>query len=275
MTAAPTLTIVIVSYNARSDLERCLRGLTEHAAHTPHQIVVVDNASSDGTPTMVRSLFPGVAVIEHTENLGFAVATNHGIRSTSSDLVLLLNGDTVVPAGAIDHLVNVLRANPGVTIVGPRLVDQEGVAELSTGAMIGPLTELGQKIVGVLHRRGFPPVRRYVERLSRLERRPDWVSGACLMMRRAEAERAGLLDERYFLYNEDVDLCAAVRRAGGGVVFTPQVTVVHRRGRSAATAPSASAAAYRRSQIAFYRKHHPRWVPVLEAFLRLTGRHPS
>lgn len=275
MTPDPDVTIVIVSFNARRDVERCLRGLTEHPARTSHRIVVVDNASTDGTPETVGRLFPDVTVIQQVENLGFAAATNRGFRATSSEFVLLLNGDTVVPAGAIDHLVDVLRASPDVAVVGPRLVDEDGVAELSTGAMIGPCSELRQKIIGHLHRRGVRPVRRYVERQSRLERQPDWVSGACLMTRRLAAERAGLLDERYFLYNEDVDFCAAVRRQGGQVRFTPEVSVVHGRGRSTATAPAASAAAYRRSQIAFYRKHHPRWVPVIEMYLRLTGRHPS
>jgi GT2 family glycosyltransferase len=100
---------------------------------------------------------------------------------------------------------------------------------------------------------------------------PDWVSGACLLVRRAAAEAVGLLDERYFMYAEDVDFCAAIRVHGGRIRFTPDVTIVHRRGRSAAFARDATSAAYRRSQIAFYEKHHPLCVPFLRMYLRLRG----
>ena len=105
--------------------------------------------------------------------------------------------------------------------------------------------------------RGDPAVRRQVEAMTRQEQWPDWVSGACLLVRRADAEAVGLLDERYFMYTEDVDFCAALRARGRRVLFTPAVEVVHLRGRSAATAPAATRAAYRRSHLAFYQKHHP------------------
>jgi GT2 family glycosyltransferase len=97
------------------------------------------------------------------------------------------------------------------------------------------------------------------------------VSGACLLVRRAEAEAVGLLDERYFMYAEDVDFCASVRARGGRIRFSPAITVTHTRGASAAAAPAATTAAYRRSQLAFYEKHHPRWVPLLRGYLRLRG----
>ena len=100
----------------------------------------------------------------------------------------------------------------------------------------------------------------------------DWVSGACLLVRRADAEAAGLLDERYFLYTEDVDFCAAIRARGRTRPVHAGGEITHLRGRSRATAPAAMNAAYRRSQLAFYEKHHPRWAPLLRAYLRLQGR---
>jgi GT2 family glycosyltransferase len=103
----------------------------------------------------------------------------------------------------------------------------------------------------------------------------DWVSGACLLVRRADAEAVGLLDERYFLYTEDVDFCAAIRARGRRILFTPAAQIVHLRGRSRQTAPGPSEKAYRRSQIAFYEKHHPRWAPWLRLYLRLKGRLPD
>ena len=102
----------------------------------------------------------------------------------------------------------------------------------------------------------------------------DWVSGAVLLVYRADAEAAGLLDERYFLYTEDVDFCAAIRARGRRVLFTPEATVTHLRGRSRATVPGAMNAAYRRSHLAFYEKHHPYWAPLLRIYLRLKGQLP-
>jgi GT2 family glycosyltransferase len=97
------------------------------------------------------------------------------------------------------------------------------------------------------------------------------VSGACLLVRRADAEAAGLLDERFFMYAEDVDFCAAIRAGNRRICFTPDVTVVHLRGQSARTARAATDTAYRQSQIAFYEKHHPRWAPILRLYLRIRG----
>ena len=129
--------------------------------------------------------------------------------------------------------------------------------------MMSPLGELRQKTLTAL-----PASRRladggWIDRATSREQYVDWVSGACLLVRRHAAEQAGLLDERYFLYAEDVDFCAAIRAQGHRVLFTPAAEIVHVRGRSRATAPAAANEAYRRSHLAFYEKHHPRWAPVL------------
>lgn len=268
------LTIVIVNFNAREHLENCLASLAAAPPSTPHEIVVVDNASTDGSVAAVRAGWPSVAVLEQRENRGFAAANNAGIRATASELVLLLNNDTIVPPGAIDALVKRLETADDAAVAGPRLVDGSGRPELSFGPMISPFGELRQKVVMALQRRGVPPVTSWVERATRRERYVDWVSGACLLVRRSAAEEAGLLDERYFLYTEDVDFCAAIRARGHRILFTPVAEVVHLRGQSRATAPAASGAAYRRSQLAFYEKHHPRWAPALRLYLRLKGQLP-
>jgi N-acetylglucosaminyl-diphospho-decaprenol L-rhamnosyltransferase len=264
----PRLAIVIVNFNGGAHLERCLRSLHDHPPATKAEIVVVDNASTDGSADGV-SRWPDVRLLRLAENIGFSAGTNAGIRETRTELLLLLNNDTVVPKGAIDRLVQRLDADPAAAIVGPRLVDAAGRTERSFGPMISPLGELRQKLITRLHDRGFRPMSAWVERSARRERYVDWVSGACLLARRFVADKVGLLDERYFLYTEDVDFCASVRAAGWKVLFTPAADVVHLRGRSRATAASASARAYRRSQLAFYEKHHPRWAPVLRAYLRL------
>ena len=268
----PRLSVIIVTYNSRPDIDACLESLTRTPPAVDHEIVVVDNASTDGTASAVRERWPAARVIDAGSNLGFAAANNLGIRQTFGELVLLLNPDTVARPGAIDRLVELLDVRPDVAVVGPRLVDADGRAELSFGAMISPLAELRQKILVAGNDRQTPFISGYVDRLTRHERQTDWVSGACLMVRRSDAEAVGLMDERYVMYTEDVDFCAAIRARGRTVLFTPAAEVVHLRGRSASTAPNSTEAAYRRSQLAFYQKHHPGWVPVLRAYLKLRGR---
>ena len=269
------LSIVIVTYNSIEHIHACLEALARHPPRVDHDVVVVDNASPDGTAAAVRQGWPAIRVIDAGANVGFARGSNIGIRQTAGALVLLLNPDATVRPGAIDAMVALLEAAPDAAVVGPRLVDARGRPELSFGAMIGPVAELRQKALVRGRERGLPFVRGYVDRLTRRPREVDWVSGACLMVRRADAEAVGLLDERYFIYAEDVDFCAAIRARGRKVRFAPAAEVVHARGRSVASVPAATEAAYRRSQLAFYAKHHPGWVPLLRAYLKLRGRLPD
>jgi GT2 family glycosyltransferase len=266
----PDLSIIIVSFNARADLERCLESLHSPAPSLSHEIVVVDNQSSDGSALAARR-WTDVRVIETGANLGFARASNIGIRGTTGAAVLLLNSDTLVPPGAIDQLVTALNRRADVAVVGPRLVDGEGRAELSFGRMIGPLNELRQKLLVRGQAHGWTWPSRFVNDTTRREQSTDWVSGACLLVRRGDAEAVGLLDERYFMYTEDVDFCAAIRARGRQVLFFPDVEIVHLGGRSAGSARAATNRAYRRSQVSFYEKHHPAWAPLLKLYLRVRG----
>lgn len=271
----PELAIVIVGYNARDELERCLASIDAAPPAVACEILLVDNASTDGGPDLVARRWPGVRLLRQTRNLGFGAANNVGIRATAAELVLLLNSDTIVPPGAIDRLVARLRASPDVAVAGPRLVDARGEPELSFGPMIGPWNELRQKTLGALVARRVPPGPAWLRRRTATEHRPDWVSAACLLVRRADAIDAGLFDERYFMYTEDVDFCAAIRGLGRQVLFTPAAEIVHLGGRSRASAPEATERAYRASQLAFYAKHHPGWLPWLRAYLRLRGKLPG
>ena len=264
------LTIVVVSFNARDDLARCLDSLRAAPPAIAHEIVVVDNASTDGSADMA-SACAGVRLIALPTNVGFAAANNAAIRASRGELILLLNSDTVVPPGAIDGLVAALRSEVDVAAAGPRLVDGEGRPELSFGDMVSPLAEWRQKRLLAAAARGTARAQAIIDGRTRARRYPDWVSGACLLVRRADAEAVGLLDERYFKYLEDVDFCAALRARGRRILFVPEVTVTHLRGRSRRAAPTATASAYRDSQRAFYAKHHPRWAPVLHAYLRVKG----
>jgi GT2 family glycosyltransferase len=252
------LSIIIVSFNARADLEHCLESLHAAPPVHPHEILLVDNDSHDGSADAARR-WPGVVVIENAANVGFAAANNVGIRASRGDLLLLLNSDTIVPPAAIDRLIARLTADPDVAAAGPRLVDAHGRAELSFGRMLSPLNEWRQQRLARS---------RAVEVVTRRTRYADWVSGACLLVRRADAEAVGLLDERFFMYTEDVDFCASLRARGRKILFAADVEVVHLRGRSKISAPEATDRAYRRSHVAFYEKHHPMWAPLLKLYLR-------
>ena len=264
------LSIVIVSFNAAKDLANCLASLKAAPPATPHEVVVVDNASSDDSVAVARAV-PGVTVIPLDRNAGFAAANNVGISATEGELVLLLNSDTLVPAGAIDALVARLRRDPRIGVAGPRLVDGEGRPELSFGKMMGLAVEWRRKRLMRAIEHDIGDTRDWLRNETSREHVVDWVSGACLLVRRRDAVAAGLLDERFFLYTEDVDFCASIRKLGRKVLFTPVATITHLRGRSRASQPEASRQLYRRSHLAFYEKHHPRLAPLLKLYLRAKG----
>jgi GT2 family glycosyltransferase len=266
-----TLSIVIVSFNARADLERCLGSLHESPPTVDHEIIVVDNASTDGSAA-AAARWPRVRLVPLERNVGFAAGNNAGIRASRGTNLLFLNSDTIVPARAIDRLVRELDNHPEAAVVGPRLVDTHGRPELSFGRMMSPWNELRQKRLTVGLARGDAAIVRQVDAMTRVEQWPDWVSGACLLVRRADAEAVGLLDERYFMYTEDIDFCAAIRRRRRRILFTPRVEITHLRGRSAASALAATRQAYERSRMAFYEKHHPGWVPLLRLYLWARGK---
>jgi GT2 family glycosyltransferase len=267
----PALAVVIVSYNVREELDACLRSIADQPTVCPTEICIVDNGSSDGTPQMVRAIWPQLRLIEPGENIGFARANNVGIRATASDLVLLLNPDTIVGQDTLATLVDRLTADPAVAAAGPRLVDQDGAAELSFGWTLGPFGELRQKALLALYHRRFSLAVQWVDRWTRQAGPRQWLSGACLLVRRQDLFAAGLFDERYFMYTEDVDLCVSLRALGKTILFVPEAQVVHLRGRSAGRNPRTELLR-RQSQVAYYAKHHPAWTPVLKAYLRATGR---
>lgn len=268
---APGVDIVIVTYNARLDVIDCLTSLHAHPPTRPWRAIVVDNASQDGAADEVAHRWPAVHLVRQAANTGFARANTVGIAAGTAPLVLLLNSDTVVPPGQLDALCGVMDSDPTVGAAGPALVDGEGRPELSFGPMMGPWGEARQKLAGWMLIGAPAWMRaRAAARLAR-PRRVDWVSGACLLTRRAVLEDVGGLDPRYFMYAEDVDLCAAIRRTGRHVRYSPEALIVHRRGRSRASAPTATTQHYRRSQLAFYEKHHPRWAWLLRLYLRARG----
>jgi GT2 family glycosyltransferase len=265
--STPAVSVVIVSYNTREDLLRCLACLRDHV-RAPHEVTVVDNASSDGSVEAVKALFPAVAVVASADNLGFSRANNLGLRQTRAPYVLILNSDAEVRPGAVEALVALLNARPEVGIAGPRTVGSDGTAQVSFGPALTPLAEWRQRrlVRGVRHRE--PEALRRAEALTRREQEPAWVSASCLLARRDALEAVGGFDEGFFLYEEDVDLCVRVRRAGWRIVFTPAAEVVHHLGRSMEHSAERSRLEYHRSHLRYYAKHNgPATTALLRAFL--------
>lgn len=266
-----SLAIIIVTYNSATEIGGCLDSLVGHTGPFPTAVTVVDNASSDGTASIVRERWPSVQVIESPTNVGFSRANNIGIRATRGDYVLLLNPDTVAPPAAIQTLVRGLAAHPDAAIAGARLLSERGFPELSWGDPIGPWNEFKRKIFSALYYRKVRRIVRRVDKMSRQAREVSWVSGACMVIRRSDLEAVGLLDERFFMYTEDVDLCLAMTKRGRTVLYVAGAEVLHYRGRSATRNP-ASDRMYRKSQVAYYEKHLPRWAGLLRTYLKLTGK---
>jgi GT2 family glycosyltransferase len=245
---APSLLILIVSWNTRDLLRDCLRSLQPT---TPEwDVLVVDNASTDDSVAMVRREFPSVRLIENAVNSGYARANNQGLRASTAPYALLLNSDTRATARAIDGLVAFMDAHPEAGAVSPRLLRADGSAQ--------PFAFGGDPTLPYLLRRSALRVMtgRYLHDWATERTQPvDWVSGACLLVRRTAIEQVGLLDEDFFMYFEDNDWCLRLRRAGWKNYYHPAQAIVHLGGQSLARNPQAQSA-YEASLRHFYRKHY-------------------
>jgi GT2 family glycosyltransferase len=267
----PRLAVVVVSFEARETLLAGLDALHAHAS-LPLELVVVDNASTDGSGDAVRARHSGALVIANAENVGFARACNQGWRASRAPHVLFLNPDAEVTPGAIETLVGLLEGRPAVGAAGPRTRGTDGTIQVSTGPDLALLPELRQRrlVRGVA--RGEPRALAEAEALHSREHEPAWVSGSCLLARRTALEAVGGFDERFFLYEEDADLCRRLREAGWRVLFTPAAEVKHHLGHSMSKAPRRARLEYHRSHLLYYRQHNgPLSRVALRAYLALRG----
>ena len=223
-----TLSIIIVNWNTRELLVACLASVAAEVARLDQgevETFVVDNASTDGSADMVRERFSWVRLIESRENLGFAAGNNLALQHAGGECVLLLNPDTVVTAGALARLQQVLAAHPMTGIAGAQLLNADGSFQMSTGVFPCLRSELP------LINRRLSPVRGTfrVDTLGgkTVVQSVDWVSGACLMIKRKVVEAIGPLDESFWLYTEETDWCYRARAAGWDVLLVPQSQVYH------------------------------------------------
>jgi len=251
------LSVIVVSYEVRDTLRACLSALERAGARGPgeHEILVVDNDSRDGSAAMVRAEFPFVRVVEMGANRGFSAAVNAGARLASGRALFLLNPDTELPEGGLDHAASLLAARPDVAALGFRQLDDDGRFQLAVGLRPTLASELLRRFVQRRLDRGDRRVAALCDRWLASPRDISWVAGSSLLVRKDAFVRTGGFDEGFFLFFEDIDFCLRLRAAGYRVVYDPSLTLVHHRGQSAARVPGLAERAYRDSQMRFWDKH--------------------
>jgi len=253
-----SLSVIIVSWNTKELLRRCLQSLKPEVSAIDHEVFVVDNASADGSSDMVARDHPWVQLIVNDSNRGFAAANNQALKSAHGDRVLLLNPDTEVQPEAIRYLLDFLADHPKAGIVAPKLLNSDGTVQRSCRqfpTFLGMLYEL----LGLS--RLFPDNPRFREYKMLdwdhdYERQVDQPEGACLLLRREVIEQVGLLDEGFFMLFEEVDWCYRIKQAGWEIWFTPGAQVVHHYGQSIKQVKTRMILSSHRGLYRFWRKHY-------------------
>lgn len=267
------LAVVVVDYNAGEYLTACLRSVFEHAGEAEVEVVVVDNASSDLSGRIAKDAFPQIELIETGENRGFAAGVNVGLRATTAPYVFVLNPDAEIWEGTLAGLVKLADERPHAGAIGPMIRNSDGTVYPS-GRRVPPIgTAVGHAFLGTLRpdnrwSRGY----RMAEWDRTTEREVDWISGAAFLLRRDALDEVGMLDERFFLYAEEVDLFKRLREAGWSIVFTPELEVVHEQGISTGRSRRMHLI-HSESVYKYFEKHHAQgWRRVLLPFAKLALR---
>ncbi len=272
------LSVVIVNWNVKDLLRRCLNSVLEglrsdNGQQLSCQIVVVDNASDDGSVGMLREEFPHVHLIANKENLGFTRGNNQGIAFSNGRYVLLLNPDTEILGDALGEMVVYMEAHHRVGALGPQLLDPDGQVQSSRRRF----PNLGTAYVESTFLQQWFPESDILKRYYVLDgsddetQSVDWVVGACLLMRRETLEEVGLLDERFFMYSEELDWCYRAKELGWEVVYLPTAQVIHYVGKSSEQVLPLRHIQFQRSKVLFFKKHHGYWSgETLRLFLLAT-----
>ncbi len=274
--------IVIVNWNTRDLLRGCLRSLAASDPSVKRRVVVVDNASSDGSVAMLRAEFSEVTVLENAQNVGYAAANNLGLRQLgfgqpcapdAPRYALLLNPDTELPFDALRAIIARLDADPTIGAGGPRLVLPNGKLDLACRRSF-PTPEVAMwRMLGLS--KLFPKSRlfgrynlTYLD--EHLEAEVDCVVGAFMMVRREAIARVGLLDEAFWMYGEDIDWAYRIKQDGWKILYYPKVTVLHIK-RAASRLNPRARLEFQRASLIFYYKHYARQTPRLMHWAVLAG----
>lgn len=250
------LSIIIVSWNVKNDLLACLSSLKQNPLTQLFEQIVIDNNSSDGTVSLIKQDYPEVTLIKNPDNRGFATANNQGLKLAAGQYVMLLNPDTIVHEGSLDTLVRFLDDNPDVGACGGKLLNEDGTHQASVrrfptfrGLMYAQTVCRMLGIFRGQHRKWMMKDFGYDKQID-----VDQIMGAGMLVRRSIIEKIGGMDESFFMYFEEVDLCYRIKEAGWRIVFLPDAIITHMGGRSSSQAPLKRVMMLT-SMMTFFRKH--------------------
>lgn len=270
------LTVIIVSWNVRDLLRRCLESLV--LDHGTLEVIVVDNASTDGSPDMVRTEHPHVRLITNDENRGFPAANNQGLELSQGRTLLLLNPDTEMVGDALATMVGYMDAHPDVGALGPQLRYPDGSLQSSRRRFPTLGAALVESTVVQEWWKDNRILRRYYmsETQDDAIQPVDWLVGACLLVRREAYERVGGLDEGFFMYSEEMDWCRRFKTSGWEIVYLPTAAVIHHEGKSSEQVVAVRHIHFQSSKVRYFRKHYgPVQAEVVRWFLLLTYAYQS
>jgi len=259
------LSIIIVSWNVKEDIAGCLGSIKENKPREEFEIIAVDNASTDGSVDTIKSDFPDVKIIANSENIGFSAANNQAIRIAKGQYIFLLNPDTIVHPNSLDTLTAFLDDHEDVGACGPKFLAADGQVHFS----VGYVPTFRSLLYGRTFLRSLGIFRRSHKKLTarnfNFEKTGDveQLSGAALMIRRAVMEEIGLMDENFFMYYEDVDLCLRIRKAGFRIVYLPDSIITHIGGRSSDQVSARRRIMLYRSLFVYFRKHRGKFATGL------------
>jgi GT2 family glycosyltransferase len=256
----PDVSIVVVTWNAKGLVADCLKSLGEMGGGLRRETIVVDNASSDGTPAMVHDQFPYVRLLESEHNLGFSKANNIGIEASRGKYLCLVNSDVTVPPECIPLLFEFMEANPDVGMAGPQLLDTDRRPGRSTMRFPTLWNTFCRALSLDSLFRDLPCFRSFLDTETGHDRPRDVevLNGWFWILRRSALEQVGLLDEGFFMYGDDVDWSYRFHRAGWRVVLYPAARAVHYGGGSSAKDPVRFHVAMHKASLQFWAKHHGR-----------------
>jgi len=256
------VSIIIVSWNTRDILRNCIKSIYEQSSDSSLEVIVIDNASTDGSAEMVKKDFPQVTLIENSENRGFATANNQGIAIAKGRYVLLLNPDTIVLDNAINNTLYFADAHPESAVVGCRVLNPDRTLQ-ATCFMFPSISNM---LLSTTYLYKLFPKSRFFgrERMTWWDRNDirevDVVTGCFMLVRREAIEQVGLLDEQFFVYGEETDWCYRFNQAGWKVMFTPCAEIIHLGGQSTRKKATAMVVQLRKSILQFMKKHYSPFI---------------
>jgi N-acetylglucosaminyl-diphospho-decaprenol L-rhamnosyltransferase len=256
----PQLAVLVVSYNTKELLLDCVHSIFESIAGIAMEVVVVDNASRDGSLEALRKAFPSVTTISNSRNRGFAAACNQAVVVTNSPFLLLLNSDACLTPGAFKALWECMHRLPRCAAAGCRMVNAAGDAVTNTRNFLNAFNQVLEPLGRTLrfNSRHFWRTYRPSFHGGRFDCSVDWIDASCLMVRRTALNQVGLFDEQFFMYSEDEDLCFRLREGGWCVCFSAEGSALHHGGKSAEQDRFNMLVQYYSSQMLFLLKHGSR-----------------